>query len=565
MIRVSSVLLFASIVCCTAIGCGGGGADAPVVKRPRPVATQTLVARSAPSTALVAASVASWKTEQIGFEVGGRVEWVTEKNASIEGQVVAPNGETLVEGTPIARLDDEPYQLDYEIAKADLSRAEQQVESTTISVEKTLPARLRAAEADRKLAEIEVTRSRRLVQTNAIAQSELDADEAEYASAFSQVEQLIAEIRSTEADLVADRLKVAQAQQSLRDAERNLENCTLYSSFRGQIADVAVVPGSVVTNGSEVATIQMMNPIKIEFEVSASESRRLARRQQLRFFATNEQGEPQPMEALIYQIDPVADQETRTFTVELLSMNEPISGAGSGDGGTTAIIEKAWRTDLDFLPGAEPGSNFVIAESIESDDQGDYIWRIDNYRRGDVLPESRVLSVGRLPVRRVGQPIPFLGEFMFQQFEFSDAAYDPSRDLVTGPLTFVGGDRASWNEADVVVERSGRWLLRPGDLVQVDLSGASGGDGFYVPMDAISYSEERTFLFFAEPSDGGGHVARRVEVAVSETTDARGASSFRAVTPVGDQSLAGRRLITQGVHYLIDGEPVRPVRGGGAG
>ena len=44
---------------------------------------------------------------------------------------------------------------------------------------------------------------------------------------------------------------------------------------------VMVVPGSVVAAGQGVAMLQMMDPIKVEMEVSAEESRRLRNRQRL--------------------------------------------------------------------------------------------------------------------------------------------------------------------------------------------------------------------------------------------------------------------------------------------
>ncbi|MEO0531580.1 MAG: HlyD family efflux transporter periplasmic adaptor subunit [Planctomycetota bacterium] len=543
-----------------AIGCGAPEAgDLLEAKRPRPVSTRMLEVRLSPSSAFVAASVASWKTEEIGFEVSGRVEWVTEKNAAIEGRIEAADGQLMVEGSPVARIDPESYELGFEIAKAELARAEQQVVATQINLERTVPAQLRAADSDRRLAEIEVVRSRRLVQTNAVSQSELDGDEAELATAISQVEQLTAQLRSTEADLVADRLAVEQARQSLRDAERDLENCVLYSSFRGQIAEVTVVPGSVVSSGAPVVTIQMMDPIKIAFEVSGKDSRLLAQRQQLPFVLTGPDGTKETREALVYQIDPVADPATRTFTVTLLAMNETVTDNGpEGESQGTPVIEKAWRTDLDFLPGAAPGRDFVIAESIERDDQGTFVWQIDNVTVGQVLPSDRLLRVSKLRVSPEGPPVPFLGEFFFQAVRVDDSQYDGHRNLVTGPLTFPDGDPSAWDQSTVRISRGGRWLLRPGDLVMADLSGAEIGSGLYVPMDAISYSEDKTFVFIVEPN-AEGHVARRVEVAIDNATDAKGATSFRSIAAIDGESLVGSQYVVEGVHYLVDGEKVRPV------
>ena len=551
-----SLVIFTSLI---SVGCDTSDSDSVVrAKRPRPVSTKVLRKQSPPSSALVAASVASWKTQEIGFEVSGRVEWVSEINAMIEGRLKTADGAILVDGSPVARIDPERYELSYEIAKADLQRAEQQVIATQIRIEKTIPAQLRAAEADRQVAAIEVDRNRRLVLTNAVSQSELDSYEAELATAVSQVEQLNAELRSVEADLVADKLGVEQAKQSLRDAERDLENCVLYSSFRGQIADTAVVPGSVVSSGAPVATIQMMDPIKIEFEVSANDSRLIGRKQDLPIVITRADGSSETRRALIYQIDPVADPATRTFTVTLLVLNEPVTDHTNLESPSTPVIERAWRTDLNFLPIEAPSANYVVVDSIEQDQQGYYVWRIDNFRQGEPIPDNRRFKVSKMRVRPIGPIIPFLSEFFFQPIELLDETYVPDRDLVTGPLTFPYGSRENWDQETVFVDRSGRWLLRPGDLVMVDLSGSNAEQGIYVPMDAVSYSENKTFLFILE-SKNDTHKARRIEVNLIDPSDAKNANSYRRVQSVDGQTLEGLSYIVEGVHYLVDGEQVRPI------
>ena len=230
---------------------------------------------------MVSASVGSWKTEQIGFEVGGRIEWVAEPNTDIEGRVVDAEDKLLVPGTPVARIDNERYRLQVETAKAEVDRATQNVAAALIELEKSMPSQMRAAEAEKKLAQSEYERSQRLFEQNAGAASDVDRDEANYQTAVSRIEQLRAATKAKEAEIRSLKLQVEKAQQALRDAERSLEDCTLYSSFRGQIAQVSVVPGSVVSTGQPVATIQMMDPIKIEVEVSAEDSRRLRRRQRL--------------------------------------------------------------------------------------------------------------------------------------------------------------------------------------------------------------------------------------------------------------------------------------------
>jgi len=318
------------IGCVIVAGCGPDS-GLQVTNKPRPVETQTLQLRPPPTASLVSASVASWKTEEIGFEVGGRVEWVAEPNTDVEGRVVDSEGNVIVEGTPIAGIESERYRLQVDSANADLARAEQNVAVAQIELEKSLPSQLLAAEADKKLAETELERSRRLKQQNAGSQADVDRAEANYQSAVSKIDQIEASKKAKAAEVASLEFQVKHARQTLRDAERSLEDCTLYSSFRGQIADVAVVPGSVVSSGQAVATVQMMDPIKIEVEVSAADSRRLRTRQRLPLHVTQPDGSITQADGFLYLVDPIADPQMRTYTLTLVMLNEKTSAESATD------------------------------------------------------------------------------------------------------------------------------------------------------------------------------------------------------------------------------------------
>ena len=252
------------------------------------------------------------------MEVSGRIEWVVEPNSEIEGRVTGADGNLIVEGTPIARINDERYQLQVKSQESQVERATQAIAGVKIQIGRTLPAQVRAAEAEMKRAQTEYERSKRLVAQNAGAQSDVDRDEAALSTATAQIEQLNANINAQQAELASLEAQLLQAKDSLRDAERNVEDCTLYSSFRGQIAKVSVVPGSVVTAGQAVATIQMMDPIKVEVEVSAEESRRLRNRQRIPLLVTRENGKEEEQDGFLYLVDPVADPMTRTFNSDVV-------------------------------------------------------------------------------------------------------------------------------------------------------------------------------------------------------------------------------------------------------
>ena len=91
---------------------------APRKHPPRPV-SYLVLERLDPSTfSRLTGSVESWKKEQIGFRVGGRVSCVIEPGLDITGHSVDGEGTVLTEGTVIARLNDERYRVLVDEAKA---------------------------------------------------------------------------------------------------------------------------------------------------------------------------------------------------------------------------------------------------------------------------------------------------------------------------------------------------------------------------------------------------------------------------------------------------------------
>ncbi|MEM9412654.1 MAG: HlyD family efflux transporter periplasmic adaptor subunit, partial [Planctomycetota bacterium] len=373
--------------------------EAQIEPRPRPVVTQKLAKRSPPNSALVSASVASWKTEQIGFEINGRVKWVLEPNEEIEGRVFDEAGQTISVGTAIGQLESERYELQVAKSTAEVKRVEQNLIAARTELQESIPAQIEAAEASKELAQIEFERSGRLFEQSAGAEADVDRDRSNYKNAISQLKQLNASKKAKEAEIERLRNEVLQAKQGLRDAQRNLEDCTLYSSFNGQIAEVAVVPGSVVAAGAPVATVQMMNPIKIELEVSADDSRRLQRTERLPVSISLPDGSSMIRQGYLYLVDPVADSLTRTFTVTLLVMNEKLNPEQVSE--VTATTQDIWRLDFKFLPSADEDALFVDENAILADSQGCYLWMVTNATIESRDTGERYFKVRKLRIRKV--------------------------------------------------------------------------------------------------------------------------------------------------------------------
>ena len=127
-------------------GCGSSHGEQSAVKQPRPVTVFTLQTTDPQAYDRLSGSVTSWKTEDIGFEVDGRVQFVIEPETDVTGRELQQNGTSSA--TLLASLDEERYQLRVKSAAAQVLTAERQRDATGIEIESVIPAQLRAAQAE---------------------------------------------------------------------------------------------------------------------------------------------------------------------------------------------------------------------------------------------------------------------------------------------------------------------------------------------------------------------------------------------------------------------------------
>lgn len=500
---------------------------------------------------MATASVGSWKTEEIGFEVQGRVEFVVEANTMLEGRVFDSKDNPINAGTPIARLESERFELQVARANSELERANQNLLAAQTELTESIPAQISAAVASRTLAERDFLRSQKLVSQNAASQGELDVDRANFENAVAQVKQLEAVEKAKQAEVESLKSQVEQSKQNVRDAERDLEDCTLYSSFTGQVAEVSVVPGSVVAAGEPVVTLQMMDPIKVEMEVSAQQSRQVQRTEVYPVHVTMPDGSVEIHEGFLNQIDSFADPQMRTYTLTFLVINRLLSTQREKEVATTRDI---WRLDLPFLPGAEDGRLFAAENSILFDEQGAYLWQVTNATAKSRTPSDNLYTVRKIRITPKDFRIPYLGNWLFQEVVVNDEDFDPEVNLIVGELE-TDGEAEDWAGDKVQVDSGARWMLRPGDLVKVDLSRSAKANGYYVPIGAITRSGEETAIYVVDTS-GDRQLAKRVNVRIPSVEKNGQASGQVLVEPIGDIDLEGMPLVLKGSHYLVDGEPV---------
>lgn len=551
------------IACLGILGCAARQPDTPREKRPRPVTVMTLQETNPGRLDQIAGSVASWKTENIGFEVSGRVRSVVEPDSDVEGISYVDGVNDRTQGTVLAKLDPERYDLAVNSALAQLETTKRQRRAVEIEVDDVIPAQGRAAIAERTLASNTLTRNKGLFDKDVITKEQLDESQAKYDTAVANVSKLAADREAKKAELTSFDAKIEQQDNAVAEAKRDRADCELRSFFRGQVAEVHVIPGGFVERGNPVLTVQMMDPIKIEFEVSASTARTLNYRDNVPISVPLPDGSEDKLDGGLYMIEPSANLETRTFTVTVLTRNRRVEAKLPSDLKDTPLARTRdqWRLHSGLIPGTEDGY-FIEENALRQDSEGYYLWKIvKRIPLSESWTGGRLLTIKKIRVTLGKDKAPFLDIWTFQEVVIVEGQeFNPEKDTVVGELIPSKAVDELVDDSLVLFDR-GRWLLRPGDLVRVALNAENTNTGFYVPMNAIKDKAGAKHVMVVTEDKNGKAKATLIPVNVHESHN-----TSKRVTAVDGTSLEpGMSLIVKGVHYLVDGEPVSITTRTGAG
>lgn len=543
-------LILASLTCFILTGCDGKKEET-VTKSARPVSVIELVESDPGRFNRYTGTIASWKSDELGFEVAGRVEFVVEPETDIIAESNFGEGEASSTHTELARLDPTRYELKVASANAAITSAQKERETAQIELEMVLPAEQRAAEAQKLANQAEFERNQILIAEKAVSQRELDYARSRYEQAVAQVDKIKATRKAKAAEVASIDAQIAELEETRRQAEQDVKDCKLKWSVPGQIAKVHVIAGSYVERGQKVVTVQMMHPMKVEVEVAGVTARKLNHRDQAKIYVSQPDGTIREETGFIYTIDPVADPQTLTFTITLMLPNSRIRNPIPEEyrDKVTGRTDAIGRLIPNF--GGEVDSLYVNESYLHKDDMGFFVWKILNRRVGTLAGQSeRVLEVAKVRLLVRQRRISVLGLVEMREIELPEGAeIDPQNDLVTGKIVLPNGEEAeSVTRVFFDVER---WGFRPGDLVSVDLAGQPTQPGFYVPLDSITATASGKFVFVVDQA-AGVKKARKVRVTVH---DAIG-TLRRIEAEEGESFSAGDRIVAEGSVFLVDGEPV---------
>ena len=517
------------------VGCGGKE-PSPVGPAPRPVKVIRLKEIDPVEPLLLTGSVESWKEQDVAFEVAGRVEFIVESSTYVAGRW-EEEGKVRAEGSVLARIDRRTNEIARDQAAASVAVAGERLRTATVELKEVLPANQRRAEAQLERAQAEWIRTKAAVEKAALPELELIRSTADRDSRVAELDQAKAAIGAKAAEIKALEAEVQTARENLRQAEYDLERCTLWAPFSGEVSEIKIEAGGFAQRGMPVAHLVMMSPIKVDLAVSGKTAQMLRRGDTVRIYIP---GQEEPALGSVYEKATVADPETRTFRISIITRNQRIESP-FGPEDPRRKLPRIEQT-LGLLPLSD-GTTFAVEanRALRRDDQGFFVWANPEYRIDSSIPDGTVLRLQRHRVVPGDREANLQGLYLIR--ELIDVG-----DLPPGTRIPLDVPDTAADEIEVVIAKP-QWSLKPGQLVPVLLAEKAPRPGLYVPMNVIQrIGEDRGAIFLAENGR-----ARRVEVSTTENVRQLFRIEAEGVGP-------GDEVIADYIHFLEDGEPVRVIR-----
>jgi RND family efflux transporter MFP subunit len=490
----------------TLVGCGQDAAHEATMPT-RPVTVIELSERDFARERTLTGVVNLYREEGIGFEIDGRVTSVLNEGLEVRGPAFNEQGDLIRQGDPIAVME--------------ATRYGSQVGA--------LQARLDAAHRDLQAMEAQVTLARQTLKRQM-------AIFAEGAGAQQTVDDAQSAFDKSTAQLAANRATEQDVSRQLETASEDLGDAVLFAPFSGRITNIHISEGAVVKAGTPVVTLTLMDPVRVQVEVSADDEWEIQTGDRAVIWPMDplHGRERIPVNAIVFEKSAVADPILRTFRIDMIARNKrnhvyQLNPELAG----LPIIN-------DYLPAVrefqgEEGPLFVPADSVIAEGDETFVLRLPG-----------VSFHGGAERSVVGMHLPdkvkvTLGEQYMTVVNWNFRSVLDAGDLVEGDFLILNPKA---NYVDGVAGGRPQWLLRPRDLVPVQLSLPTATPGFYVPVRAISLVGDDEAVFVVEAG-----IARARAVTGYVTVE-----EFRRIE--GDGITTGTQVIVGGVHYVSDGQPV---------
>jgi RND family efflux transporter MFP subunit len=228
------------------------------------VTTAPAITRDLPRFLEATGSLAADEQTDVAPQVAGKVVEVGVELGSYVHQ-----GQTIVRlDSADARIRVDQTLAQLEQAKAAVRQAEEKINlKPGQNFDPTQVADVNAARVAWQLAETQLRRQERLVESGDVSRSSYDQQKAQRDLLREQYEVALNKARQDYAAVIAARAAVTNAETQVASARRNLSYAVVPAPINGYVSDRPADLGEYVSPSSKVATIVKTNPLRVRIDV----------------------------------------------------------------------------------------------------------------------------------------------------------------------------------------------------------------------------------------------------------------------------------------------------------
>lgn len=331
--------LFALALCAFAAFAAGCSSKAQANKPTQPPGT------AAPAVVTVTTAQAITRQLPRYFEATGSLiaDEQTDVAPAVGGKVVAVNvdlGSYVQRGATLVRLDDRDARIRLEQAQAQVAQQQAAVRQAEARIglragqqfDPIRVAEVRSARVALELAEKNLRRYERLIETGDVSRSAYDQQRAQRDQLEQQYEAQLTVARQNFAAVQTARAAVDAAQTQIAQARKAINDAVVIAPMSGFVSERQADLGEYVTTSSKVVTLVRTNPLRMKIDIpeQAIEQVRVGQSISLSVSAYPQQA----FSGRVARISPNVTPTSRTLTIEA----EVDNGNGSLKPGQFATV-----------------------------------------------------------------------------------------------------------------------------------------------------------------------------------------------------------------------------------
>jgi HlyD family secretion protein len=222
-----------------------------------------------PSAADLASAQAAVRSAQAAYEAAGKSAGTSssqlESAAAALQKAAASLHQAQAKYDQVASNPDiarRPESLSLQTATIDYQQAKANYDSLSSTTGTDAQSKIASAAAQLAQARANLAKLTPTAEDLAVAKASLDQAKANFAKLTA---------KATETDLQIQQAAVAQAEQSLQQAQLNLDNATLKAPFAGVVAQLNIVPGSTANNATPALKLINRDPLHVDLKLSEND------------------------------------------------------------------------------------------------------------------------------------------------------------------------------------------------------------------------------------------------------------------------------------------------------